>query len=190
MPGLKVKNVKLQEEADFENQHPENSLFNQYWYSKQTLETLKEEILYQNPKKVACLSTPSVHFSLPQGISWLLDYDESFSDSTKNYVKFDFNYPNLLPLDLMHSFDMVVIDPPFITEQVWTNYAQAAKMLICEGGKIIGSSIFENRQLLWDLMGISPCCFQPAIPTLVYQYDFFVNFEVKFMNEINQEIPQ
>ncbi|RYH06746.1 hypothetical protein EON65_42520 [archaeon] len=37
-----------------------------------------------------------------------------------------------------HSFDVVVIDPPFITEDVWRKYAAAAKVLLKTGNDSTG----------------------------------------------------
>lgn len=45
-------------------------------------------------------------------------------------ARYDFNHPEAIPEHLQHSFDCVVIDPPFITREVWEKYAQAAKLLL------------------------------------------------------------
>jgi hypothetical protein len=52
-------------------QNPENSNFNQYWYSTKTIETLSQAILEilrkgrsHQGKRVAFLSTPSLYFAL------------------------------------------------------------------------------------------------------------------------------
>jgi 16S rRNA G966 N2-methylase RsmD len=34
-------------------------------------------------------------------------------------VFYDFNKPEDIPQELKNSFDMIVIDPPFITREVW-----------------------------------------------------------------------
>jgi 16S rRNA G966 N2-methylase RsmD len=48
-------------------------------------------------------------------------------------VFYDFNRPEDIPESLRKTFDMVVIDPPFITEEVWRKYGTAGKMLQKEG---------------------------------------------------------
>lgn len=46
-------------------------------------------------------------------------------------MRYDFNDPvGTLPAEMLHTFDVVVIDPPFITEEVWQAYARAACMLL------------------------------------------------------------
>lgn len=43
---------------------------------------------------------------------------------------YDFNNLETLPAAMHHTFDMVVIDPPFITEEVWSKYADATRLLL------------------------------------------------------------
>jgi 16S rRNA G966 N2-methylase RsmD len=50
--------------------------------------------------------------------------------------RYDFNKPEQLPSDLLNTFDMVVIDPPFITRDVWEKYSHAAKLLLHDTGMI------------------------------------------------------
>lgn len=83
---------------------------------------------------------------------------------------YDFNKPDDFPKDLHHTFDMVVIDPPFITkevrpthhditshhnkcpaapvltlrEQVWEKYAETAKLLLKEGVDSKGDLAFHH----------------------------------------------
>jgi hypothetical protein len=41
------------------------------------------------------------------------------------------------------------------------------------GGRIIGSTICENAALMLEVLSVRPVPFQPSIPHLVYQYDFY-----------------
>lgn len=85
---------------------------------------------------------------------------------------------------------MVVIDPPFITRDVWELYTQTIKFLLKPGGKILLSTIFENKEMMKELLDVHPCKFQPSIPHLVYQYNFYVNYESEELNKMNPEIPE
>jgi len=63
-----------------------------------------------------------------------------------NFVFYDFNHPENIPEELHHKFHLVVIDPPFITEEVWTKYQEASKLLLVEeGGHALLSTIDENE---------------------------------------------
>jgi hypothetical protein len=89
--------------------------------------------------KAAFLSTPSVYFSLPRGTelqqqSWLFDLDPQWA-ALPCFCKFDFQAPEAIPAELHHAFDAIVIDPPFITAEVWGKYAQAAQLLLKPEGE-------------------------------------------------------
>lgn len=66
--------------------------------------------------------------------SALFDLDKQWINEP-NFVLYDFNNPEDIPANIHHTFDCIVIDPPFITQEVWTLYAAAAKLLLAPGGK-------------------------------------------------------
>eukprot|EP00695_Tsukubamonas_globosa_P001118 TRINITY_DN2066_c0_g1_i1.p2 TRINITY_DN2066_c0_g1~~TRINITY_DN2066_c0_g1_i1.p2 ORF type:complete len:107 (+),score=3.68 TRINITY_DN2066_c0_g1_i1:116-436(+) len=105
---------------------------------------------------------------------------------------FDFHKWDEIPADVRHTFDYVVVDPPFITRDAWEKFAAATKLLAKQDGtsKILVSSVAENADMLNELLGLRPVVFQPSIPHLVYQYAFFTNYESTFLNERNPEIPE
>ena len=71
--------------------------------------------------------------------SSLFDIDRQWS-MEPNFVLYDFNNPEDIPINVHKTFDCVVIDPPFITEEVWTLYAAAAKVLLAPEGEILYKS--------------------------------------------------
>jgi len=48
-------------------------------------------------------------------------------------VYYNFKEPEKIPEELHHTFDYVVVDPPFITDEVWELYAKAIRLLLIEG---------------------------------------------------------
>ena len=84
---------------------------------------------------------------------------------------------------------MVVIDPPFITKEVWEKYTVAAKLLLIpEGGLVLASTIDENEGFMQELLGCQRKAFRPSIPNLVYQYSLYANYESEGLNNANPEI--
>ena len=85
------------------------------------------------------------------------------------------------------TFDMAVIDPPFITREVWEKYTVTANLLLKkgaddklggkEGGKLLCSTIDENKEFMKELLDVEPISFRPSIPNLVYQYSFYTNYQ-------------
>lgn len=195
----------------FHKKVKENEALNQYWYSKQTVDSMLSELFLlaqssDHPLRVAFLSTPSLYFCLES--AWkqycnssgavmpvhpvLFDFDQSLGLSIPhNFYRYDFRKPDTLPDDMLKSFDCVVIDPPFITEEVWRSYATTSELLLSEKSKLfIGTSVLENAALLQALFQANPTPFQPSIPTLVYQYTLFANFTPKGPLSLrNLEIP-
>ncbi|CAM9135585.1 unnamed protein product, partial [Phaeothamnion confervicola] len=109
---------------------------NQYWYSRATIEAMVAEVVEHGAGGTAFLSTPSVYFSLPENTRSAckcFDIDDKWARDP-GFVHYDFNRPEDIPETLRSAFDMVVIDPPFITEEVWREYATAARMLLKSGG--------------------------------------------------------
>ena len=62
---------------------------------------------------------------------------------------YDFNEPDSVPQELMDSFDMVVIDPPFITREVWEKYAATAKLLMKKGVNAEGRLLGRSLAFIW-----------------------------------------
>jgi 16S rRNA G966 N2-methylase RsmD len=72
-------------------------------------------------------------------------------------VYYDFNKNSEIAQELLGQFDMVVIDPPFITREVWEKYAECAKMLLKQNGSgiYLVSTIDENEEMIKELTGCS-----------------------------------
>ncbi|KIZ00168.1 N(6)-adenine-specific DNA methyltransferase 2 [Monoraphidium neglectum] len=178
------------EPQTFLERHDERADFNQYWYSGSTISALVQEILDAAPAgdKVAFLSTPSLFYSLPEN-AVLLDYDEASFGTSPAFVRYDYNAPEQLPEKLAGSCGMLVIDPPFITEPVWRQYARTAALLLAPGGRVICSTVAENAPLMAELFGATACAFKPAIPHLVYQYSLFCSYAPTALSQGNPEVP-
>ena len=54
--------------------------------------------------------------------------------------------------------------------------------------KFLVSSIAENAENLKKLLGVDMKNFKPSIPHLVYQYNFFANYDDEELNKKNPEI--
>ena len=56
--------------------------------------------------------------------------------------------------------------------------------------KYLCSTIPENSECMMRLFGAKPQKFQPSIPNLIYQYNFFCNYDSTALCELNPEIVQ
>lgn len=143
--------------------------------------------------RVACLSTPSVFFSMTntklQSVSMIFDIDKELGKNMEsNFSYFDYRRLDAMDKDLHGKFDFIVVDPPSIQKEDWKLYAQAAKLLLSPGGRILCTTISENDQLLEELLDLHANVFLPSIPNLVYQYSIFTNYDSDALAISNPEI--
>ena len=62
----------------------------------------------------------------------LYQFDKKWT-SDRGFVFYDFNDLETIPKDMYGTFDLLVVDPPFIVKEVWEKYAAAVKLLAKEG---------------------------------------------------------
>ena len=167
---------------------------NQYWYSATTIQNVVDEIEKLPNVRAAFLSTPSLYFSLSKKVReqcFVFDFDKKWSKD-RGFVFYDFNKPSEVSPELKGTFNLIVIDPPFITEDVWSKYAITAKLLLKPGNSgqqnLICTTVQENAPMMHRLLGVQPCSYRPSIPNLVYQYCLYTNFESEVFSKCNPEI--
>jgi len=61
-------------------------------------------------------------------------------DKDPGFVFYDYKKPQDIPPELHHQFDYIVIDPPFITEEVWQKYSEAAKLLLIQPSPVAAAA--------------------------------------------------
>lgn len=174
---------------DFLEETGERADLNQYWFSKATIAAMVDEIT-EYGGTAALVSSPSVYFSLAapaRARSKVLDFDRQW-EADPGFVFYDFNAPEELPQDILHSFDFVLVDPPFITREVWEKYAQTTKLLLREGGRVLCTTIAENAPMMEELLNIAPVLYRPSIPNLVYQYSMYTNYASEALARLNPEV--
>ena len=83
---------------------------------------------------------------------------------------FDFNHPENIPDAERNTYDMLVLDPPFVTREVWEKYAECISLLLINDGqgKIVLSTLDENEGFIKELTGCTKKTFRPYISSLIY----------------------
>ena len=184
---------------------PEVAALNQYWYSPATIAALVAELESGRVgRRVAFLSTPSVYFSLPEAsatraASYVFDLDDQWAATTPAFRKFDFN-AGRVDADLAGTFDVVVVDPPFITRDVWAKYAACVRSALRPGGRALLTTVGENEAMLRRALGgdlgaaLRKAPFMPAMQSgaLPYQYSLFLTYAPHADSPLaawNDEVP-
>jgi len=112
---------------------------NQYWYSNRTIAAMArdvDDVCAADGMKACFLSVPSVYFTLSKEVrerAYCFDLDTQWAKEP-GYVCYDFNNPVEFPgaEELKGTMDMVIIDPPFITREVWEKYVETARQGVKE----------------------------------------------------------
>lgn len=98
--------------------------------------------------RIACVSAPSVYQKLKQGVvdgshlvtAVILEYDHRFAAYGDDFIFYDYSEPLALSSSVPEqSFDVVLADPPYLSEEclakvaLTIKYLSKGKVLLCTG---------------------------------------------------------
>ncbi|CAH1229108.1 EEF1AKMT1 [Branchiostoma lanceolatum] len=156
----------------------------QFWYSDDTADALTREVLdVAGPSgSVACLSCPTLYKRLREVKPdtcrvVLLEYDQRFNIYGEDFMFYDFNSPLKFDQPLEgKSFDIVVADPPYLSDDCLTKTAITVKLLT--KGKIMLCTGEKMEDLASRLLGVEPCTFIPQhTRNLGNEFRCYVNYK-------------
>ncbi|KAM6970161.1 EEF1A lysine methyltransferase 1 [Aplochiton taeniatus] len=164
----------------------------QFWYSDDTATKLAEEVIHEVGKegRIACLSAPSVYQKLKQGVvdgsdsvsAVVLEFDRRFSTYGQEFIFYDYNEPLALSEHVdRQSFDIVLADPPYLSEECLSKVAETVKYLT--KGKVLlctGAIMGEHAE---KLLGLKMCSFLPKHnKNLANEFRCFVNYPSRLLS--------
>ncbi|XP_013883947.1 EEF1A lysine methyltransferase 1 isoform X2 [Austrofundulus limnaeus] len=161
----------------------------QFWYSDETAAQLAEEVLREAGEggRVACVSAPSVYQKLKQGGSdrvsaVVFEYDRRFSAYGQDFIFYDYNEPLSLPCSVApRSFDMVLADPPYLSQECLSKVAQTIRFLSKDKVLLCTGAIMEN--LAKELLDVKMCSFVPKHNrNLSNEFRCFVNYPSRLLS--------
>jgi EEF1A lysine methyltransferase 1 len=139
------------------------------------------------PVSVACVSTPTIFKWFKQHTHSNIDvkvfeFDRRFLRYGDDFVYYDYESPTMLRKKFHGCFDWVVVDPPFLSEEVLEKYAQTIELIMKKEGRIIlmtgikvRTFILEN---LGEKFGLKECVWKPSHSgSLKNDFGAFTNFE-------------
>ncbi|XP_075993975.1 EEF1A lysine methyltransferase 1 [Genypterus blacodes] len=158
----------------------------QFWYNDETATRLAEELIHEAGEggRIACVSAPSVYQKLKQGVvdgsdrvsAMVLEYDRRFAAYGQDFVFYDYNEPLRLPDHVApQSFDIVLADPPYLSEECLSKVAQTIKYLSKSKVLLCTGAIMEPHAK--ELLGVEMCGFLPQHNrNLANNFRCFVNY--------------
>lgn len=161
----------------------ENWQLSQFWYTDETALSLAKEALRLAGEdgKIVCISCPTLYrklkdMSCPNGTK-LLEFDTRFSCYGDDYIFYDYKDPLALPKDWKGTFDVVVVDPPFLSEECLSKAAETVKFLEPKFIVLCTGAVMEPHAQ--RLLGLQPCKFKPKHSrSLGNEYKCFTNYDV------------
>ncbi|XP_041970014.1 EEF1A lysine methyltransferase 1 [Aricia agestis] len=174
---------KLTENIIFE----ENWQLSQFWYDEKTIQALVHVIdqCVQNDGRVALISCPTLFVPVKRQIGsratvTLLEYDRRFEIHGSDYVFYDYNHPLKLPADLTQSCDLVVADPPFLSEECITKTSETIKLLA--KNKIVVCTGAVMKDHVEKMLQTKACKFEPKHRNnLANEFSCYANFNLDSM---------
>ncbi|XP_012362175.1 EEF1A lysine methyltransferase 1 [Nomascus leucogenys] len=162
----------------------ENWQLSQFWYSQETALRLAQEAIAAVGEggRIACVSAPSVYQKLRELCRenfsiYIFEYDKRFAMYGEEFIFYDYNNPLDLPEKIAaHSFDIVIADPPYLSEECLRKtsetikYLTQGKILLCTG------AIMEEQAA--ELLGVKMCTFVPRhTRNLANEFRCYVNYD-------------
>lgn len=159
----------------------------QFWYDRETAETVAKEVLalchsFDTPS-VACIACPTLYAYLKKfdsGIpALLLEHDKRFEQYGNEFVFYDYNQPEDLPLTLKHSYTIIVADPPYLSKECVEKVSKTISFLsrpeISYLLLLTGEVQKENAA---EILGLYPCGFRPQHSRkLGNEFRLFTNYD-------------
>ncbi|CAF1501495.1 unnamed protein product [Adineta ricciae] len=184
-----------QEQNRAANRPQEDWQLSQFWYNNETANRLMNEVIAILPENGRCafIACPTVWSLMrkehPEIHNVLFEYDTRFDTGDHSFVEYDYkddehieqNYANL-----KHSFDVLIIDPPFLSRECFEKVSHLAKLI----GKvtppckhIICTGAIQEDNIKEFFPSADRVTFQPRHErNLMNPFACFVDYESKTLN--------
>ncbi|CAF0956831.1 unnamed protein product [Rotaria magnacalcarata] len=201
-PQLSAETLKaLQEWQQEQENNKTNNVpgedwqLSQFWYNNETATRLMNEVIAILPQngKCACIACPTVWSLMrkehPEMDNILFEYDTRFSTDSNSFIEYDYNDDDRIEqnyFSLKHTFDVLIIDPPFLSRECFEKVSRLVKFI----GKttpqckhIICTGAIQEENIKDFFPGAYRVLFQPQHErNLMNPFACFVDYETKTLN--------
>nr|CAI5858004.1 unnamed protein product [Callosobruchus analis] len=161
----------------------ENWQLSQFWYDDDTIEFLVNVALRSvGPEaKIALISCPTLYKKMRQKADekceiTLFEYDKRFAVYGSDFMFYDYNSPLSIPREKSGYYDLVIADPPFLSEECLTKTAVSIRFLTKD--KIILCTGAIMADLAKRLLDLEKTTFEPKHRNnLANEFWCYSNFE-------------
>ncbi|XP_076762887.1 EEF1A lysine methyltransferase 1 [Xylocopa sonorina] len=154
----------------------------QFWYDDETTDALvKGAINSTEPNgKIALISCPTLYNKLKKNCGdrqvTLFEYDVRFKVYDSDFVPYDYKFPLNIPRESSNSYDLVIADPPFLSDECLTKTALTIKFLAKRNIVLCTGTIMS--ELAERLLDVKICNFVPHHRNnLANEFSCYSNFD-------------
>ncbi|XP_033322542.2 EEF1A lysine methyltransferase 1 isoform X2 [Megalopta genalis] len=143
----------------------ENWQLSQFWYDEYTTDTLVKGAINSTDStgKIALISCPTLYNKLKKNCGLrqvtLFEYDERFKIFGSDYVPYNYKFPLDLTRNMAGYYDLVIADPPFLSDECLTKTALTIKFLAKKNIVLCTGAVMA--ELVGKLMDVKICNFIP-----------------------------
>lgn len=160
----------------------ENWQLSQFWYDDRTTGTLVKGAIKstEDNGKIALISCPTLYKQLKRNCGerqvTIFEYDERFKTFGSDFVPYDYKFPLSIPRDMSNSYDLVIADPPFLSDECLTKVAITIKFLAKKNIILCTGAIMAD--LAKRLLDVKICNFIPCHQNnLANEFSCYANFD-------------
>lgn len=158
----------LEQSLKKDDSFEEDWQLSQFWYDEFTSSTLSRTALAKcnGSGNIALLSCPTLYKPIKslaeQDVNVkLFEFDKRFSALKPDFIFYDYNDPLNLSLEYKNSFDVIIADPPFLSEECLTKISETINFLRKDNSKIVLCTGAVMEPLANDLLQLKKCSFRP-----------------------------
>ncbi|KAF2883303.1 hypothetical protein ILUMI_22863 [Ignelater luminosus] len=156
----------------------------QFWYDENTVNTLVMAVLkcIKPNSKIALISCPTLYQRMKHEAGSdsevsLFEYDQRFALYGSDFILYDYKSPLDIPRNLSSYYDIVIADPPFLSEECLTKTAVTMKFLT--KGKLVLCTGAIMADLAERLLDVRKCHFKPGhVNNLANEFCCYANFNL------------
>ncbi|XP_056648573.1 EEF1A lysine methyltransferase 1 isoform X1 [Diorhabda sublineata] len=157
----------------------------QFWYDDNTIDILVKIALnaVHHSGKIALVSCPSLYKKMKQVAEkdceiTLFEYDRRFSAYGNDYIFYDYKSPLSIPREKSNYYDLVLADPPFLSDECLTKTAVTIKFLTKNKIVLCTGSIMED--MTKRLLNLKKNKFEPKHKNnLANEFSCYSNFDIE-----------
>ncbi|KAG5332612.1 EFMT1 methyltransferase, partial [Acromyrmex heyeri] len=144
----------------------ENWQLSQFWYNDDTIKAFVNGALNSTPAngKIALVSCPTLYSKLKKECGkrqiTLFEYDSRFKIFGTDFIQYDYKFPLDIPRHMSSQYDLVIADPPFLSEECLTKTAVTIKFLTKKNIVLCTGAIMT--ELAERLLDVRKCDFLPG----------------------------